>query len=368
MSNMNYNVGDILRVDGDDFRVLGKIVFDGMWVEYRLLSQVGNQERWLSIDEQYREYSISRKADHSVSFAGYHVVDEGTERVVHAEGNVDVEDGDSAIFTEYEDVTTEKIISVERWDDEEEISVGYYLDAHEIVLLSSRYGNTSGASPYVQRSVYDSGHRSSGNKSGLWIGVTVLVMIIGMLGSVLRGSSGGNKIAKYIENSQSYVYETSITGADSQKADVYYTTFSVDQAARDVINGIKGDTEDVQQNTEDGDSSITILTNKEYCIIYTSEDNITLVQVSDREYAYRNDNDLYRGNRYTNRYYRRYYYSRGYGSDTVTYDDYSSPYSSYTDSTLSGDYDSTYNTYSSSIRQSSTTSRTSSGGGLSSGK
>lgn len=367
---MNYSVGDRLRVDGDEFRVIGKIVFDGMWVEYRLIAQSGGQERWLSIDDHYREYSISRKADSSVSFHGYHVVDEGTEVVMQTEGNVDVVKGDKATFTEYEDVTEEKIISVERWDDEEEISVGYYLDADEIQLISSANGSvvrSSSGSGYSGSSASNEQAKKNASTliklvAGLFIGVTIL-------GNVLPSLASSPKIAKYLEKSTKYVYETSITGTDNQKADVYSTTYTLDMAAKDIIQGIDGNTQDVQQNTEDGDGTITILTSNEYCVIYTSEDNKTLVQVSTREYAYRNDNDLYRGNRYSNRYYRRYYYSKGYLTDTSTYGDHSSPYSSFSDSMLdSSGYTSTYNTYSSSIRQTSTSTRTSSGGGLSSGK
>ena len=365
---MNFSIGDRLRVDGDEFRVVGKIVFDGMWVEYRLIAQAAGQERWLSIDDHYREYSISRKANSSVSFAGYHVVDEGTEVVMQAEGNVDVSKGDKAVFTEYEDVTTEKIISVERWDDEEEISVGYYLDADEIQLISS--ANGAGRSTVASSgSAFVSNSQAERNSNILMKAIVGLIAGVVILGNVLPAFASGKTIAKYLKGDAAYTYKTSITGADNQKADVYSTTYSLDAAARDIIMGVNGDTQDIQQNTEDGDSSITILTDSEYCIIYTSEDNETLVQISTREYAYRNDNDLYRANRYSNRYYRRYYYSKGYTKDTTTYDDYSSPYSSYTDSTISSSsYSNTYNTYSSSIRQSSTSTRTSSGGGLSSGK
>ena len=363
---MIFNVGDRLRVDGDEYRVIGKIVFDGMWVEYRLTAQAAGQERWLSIDNHYREYSISKKAGASVSFNGYHVVDEGTETVIQAEGNVDVSRGDKAVFTEYEDVTTEKIISVERWDDEEEISVGYYLDEDEIQLLSGS-GSVNRSNSFTSSGSSYSGSRSS-NSGGLVKAIVMLSVVMVFMGTMFSGINIGTTITKYLKKSSSYTYKTSVTGADNQKADVYSTSYSLDQAAKDIIQGIDGDTQDIQQNTEDGDNSIAILTDSEYCIIYTSEDNETLVQVSSREYAYRNDNDLYRGRSYTNRYYRRYYYSRGYTSDTSTYDSYSSPYNSYTDTTLSNSYDSTYNTYSSSIRQASTTSRTSSGGGLSSGK
>ena len=211
---MNYSVGDRLRVDGDEFRVIGKIVFDGMWVEYRLIAQSGGQERWLSIDDHYREYSISRKADRSVSFHGYHVVDEGTEIVMQTEGNVDVVKGDKATFTEYEDVTEEKIISVERWDDEEEISVGYYLDADEIQLISSANGSVvrNSSSGYSGSSYSNEQAKQNANRliklvAGLFIGVTVL-------GNVLPTSASSPKITKYLEKSTKYVYETSITGTD----------------------------------------------------------------------------------------------------------------------------------------------------------
>ncbi len=382
---MRFELGERLRADGEVYKVVGKVVYRACndikaeWTEYRLISEKTGREKWLSYDDIYREYSICEVVSANVSTAGYHVVDDGVEEVIRAEGDVDVERGDQASFTEYEDSTEEKIISIERWDDGEEVSIGYYLDYDEIQKEPSGYqyagGMNGGTSGFVSGNTYtSSGYRGTISQPGSSSAGKIVAAIAGVaiaipiLGSVVGALSNSNSISKYLEKSSAYEYTTSITGSENEKATVYQTDYSIDTATKDIIDAINGDTIDVQQNEEDGDNTVTILTDKEYCIIYTSEDNETLVQVSTRKYMYYNDDDLYHGSRYSNRYYRRHYYSRGYSADTSTYGGYSSPYSSYSGDTLSSDSNSTYNTYSSSVRQSSVSSRTSSGGGTSSGK
>lgn len=360
---MEYNVGQKLRVDGETYEITGKITYTARWSEYCLRSLATGKEKWLSCDDNYREYSISQKTKSRVSFSGYHIVDEGVQEVLSASGNVDVERGDKAVYKEYEDVTEEKIISVETWEDEEEISTGYYLDLDEIQLMRDDYG-TFASSDYNS-----GGSNTGGSKAGkLIIAILILLAVIFGLKGVFDLISSKNSIAAYLSSSSAYEYTTSITGTGKEKADVYVTQYTIDQAARDIIDAIEGKTESVQQNTEDGDTSVAILTSKEYCIIYTSEDGETLVQISARKYAYRNNHSLYRANRYSNRYYRRFYYSRGYSSDRNTYGNDSSPYSTYSEDTINTNTNDTYDTYSSSVRQSSVSTRTSSGGGLSSGK
>lgn len=387
---MNFALGDKLRVDGDDFEVIGIISYrnrmdNAMWMEYKIFSHTLRQEKWLSFDEEFKEYSVSQVARGNVPTDGYHEVDRGVEEVIGAWGNVDVEIGDTANFIEYEDVTEEKIISHEIWEDGLEVSTGYYLDEDEIVRTATGGNMASGAyNSYQSSGGYQStGYQSSGFTSGGTMSnnassdsvkkiMKLLVTLIPILVifSAFKGIAGNStpSIAKYLDKTSTYIYQTSITGTEGEKADVYMTYYDVDSAAKDIIAGIDGKTEDVQQNTEDGDDSVAILTSKEYCLVYTSEDGETLVQISTRKYAYYNDDDPYRSRTGTRRYYRRYYYSRGYGSDSGTYKSSSSPYGNYSDSTLSSNPTDTYNTYAGSVRQSSTTSRTSSGGGTSSGK
>lgn len=372
---MEYLVGDILLINGSRYKIIGKVQYKNLsdncfWYEYRLIQQETGMEKWLSADLNYNEYSIS-EAILSSDTTGYHVVDEGTEEVVGAWGNVDVESGDRAKFIEYEDDTEEKIRSCEIWDDETEYSSGYYIDLNEIQVVANGGGGGAAAQNQYQ------GNTSYKPKKKFSItNVIIILSIVCVLFGSLFNSFGGlissKSIAKHLkEDTAQYTYVTSITGSEQEHADVYSSNADLDTTVRDILNAIEGNTEDVQQNTEDGDESVAILTKNEYCLVYISEEDEheVLVQISSRKYAYTSDRDLYRGRRYSNRYYRRFYYSRGYSSDNQSYgSDYSSAYRDFDDSTINYNSSDTYNTYSSTVRQSSVNSRNSSGGGLSSGK
>lgn len=366
---MEYTVGDTLLVDGRVYHIIGKIHYKNLsdnccWFEYRMESkEAPRYERWLSYDSVYKEYSISQVAS-NVSTAGYHEVDSGEEEVIGVWGDVDVAVGDRARFREYEDSTEEKIISTEFWDDYgEETSVGYYLDLDEIRV-------------YDENESYQSSFRQGDNivnrgrnpVTNIVVGAVVLMYVLVSLGPSFATRFVSHSIAKYLKKSANYTYVTSITGSQKQDANVYKTTMDLDTAVKDIINGIEGDTQDVQQNTEDRDNSVAILTDKEYCLVYISEENETMIQISSRKYAYTNDNTPYHARHHTHRYYRRYYYSRGYYSDAGSYRKYTSPYASFDDTTVNSNYNDAYSGYSSSVRQASVGSRTSSGGGLSSGK
>lgn len=368
---MNFSVGETLRVDGDIYEVIGKVVYrnleDGcMWVEYRLYSNSMRKEKWLSCDDTYHEYSISEVC-RGVSTSGYHQVDGGVEEVVEAHGDVDVEVGERATFTEFEDITEERIVSWEKWDDGMEQSTGYYLDDYEIQRVGNNGGNAYGGG-----NNYASRYSNTDSKKASKFAAVVMLLVVFLPGlfSTLSSSFslGSPKISEYLADSNMYTYVTSITGLSSEKADVYESSYSIDLTAKDIIDAIEGDTSYVQQNQEDEDDSVAILTDKEYCLIYSSEDNKTLVQISNRKYAYANDNDPYRSRRGTRRYYRRFYYSRGYYSDRNDYSSTYSPYSSYSDETLNYSSGDVYNSYSYNVRQSSVSSRRFSGGGTSSGK
>ena len=372
MAERQYYVGDIIKVDWDYYKIIGKITYmnknDGKcWDEYRLSAvRVANTERWLSIDNYYKEYSLSL-INPNAGTIGFHSVDKGVEQVVAVFGDVDVEVGDTAPFEEFEDSEEERIVSVEHWDDGDEYSSGYYLDPWE-------FGKD------------DEDVKSYRTKSSeFWGGVTAFAcfFILFLLALVGQKFGGNKKIEKYVKKETSkYEYVTSITGSDKQKANVYKAKNAsaviavgadndtqVELVAQDIIDGIEGNTESVQQNTEDGDYTIAILTEKEYCIVYPSEDqNCLYVQVSNRKYAYKTENDLYRGSRRASHYYHSFYHSTGYNSDYSAYHHSASPYSSYSDSDFSYDRSNRFVDYASSIRQSSINARSASGGGLNAGK
>lgn len=374
---MKYSNGNILKIDGEFYRVVGAIEFRNVsdncnWVEYKIVSTVNGMTKWLSCDDAYHEYSIS-EMNYEATISGYHEVDRGEAVVVSYWGQVDVDRGERVRFTEFEDITEEKIMSIENWDGELEKSTGYYLDDYEIELFESSSdtvdladGSSGFSTPYYTG---NAGYKKKSGINSFGIIAVILVFICSGIGGLAQSvSSKEVSIAEYLSETSAFTYETSITGSGSEKADVYSTTYTVDQAAKNIIDGINGNTESVQQNTEDDDNSVAILTDTEYCIVYTSEDSKTLVQISTRKYTYSSDRDLYRSRYGSNRYYRRYYYSKGYTYDRSSYSSNESPYSDYSDTTVSTNYNDTYSSYSSSVRQSSNSSRWSSGGGTNSGK
>ena len=218
MGKREYFVGDQIKADGDYYTILGKITYrnkaDGKtWDEYRLKSvQFSNEERWLSVDEFYNEYSISRVDPTAVSLTGvmgYHLVDSGIEQVIATSGDVgDVVVGDTARFEEYEDNEEEKIVSVEDWDDGTEYSRGYYLDSWEF--------GKDGENHTMQR--------VKGNFGNIITGILVCIIIgFGLLAEYAPSIFAGNKkIEKYVKNSIKYEYVTSITGNEKQKANAIY--------------------------------------------------------------------------------------------------------------------------------------------------
>lgn len=362
---MQYNVGAILRVDGELYQVIGKIQYRNIndncrWMEYRLKKVADGSEVWLSADETYNEYALSHTV-RNADLNGYKKVDEGIEEVVAAHGRVDVSVGDRASFTEYEDASEENIISEEVWDDGREVSVGYYLDWDEVALEPNRQENG-----VVER-------HAGGEKKKMPSIIKAIIIIFAVflgLGFIRRLIGTSHEISDYLkDNTSAYVYVTSITGNGREKADVYWAASgSINMTSMAIIEAVDGNVTDVQQNNEDGDDSVAILTDDEYCLVYTSEDDEVLVQVSSREYVYSSDKRPYRCHAGTHRYYRRFYYTRGYYRDISDFGTGKSAYTDYDDGTVDYDSTNTYNTYSSSIRQSSVGGRTSSGGGLSSGK
>ncbi len=371
MGNREYYVGETIKADGDLYRITGKIIYrnpaDGKtWEEYRLIAvNFNEEERWLSVDNSYKEYSLS-KVNPLADTMGYHQVDAGMQEVVSAEGDVDVEKGDTARFVEYEDSTEEKIVSMETWEDGVEYSSGYYLDPWEF----GREGEN----------VSRSGPRSKGKGFPLVVICFLVIWFMGFGGSFVSGLSSNQKsIGRYLKKSNLFQYATSITGEDKQKADVYeyqsdpsFDGFTQEallmMVAYNIIDGIDGKSESIQQNNETDDHTVAILTQKEYCIIYQGDDDKVYVQVSSRKYAYTTDKEPYHGRRRTHSYFRRFYYSTGYIADSSTYSRSPSSYTGYSDGGISYDSGNELNSYSNSVRQSSAATRSSDGGGLSSGK
>ena len=199
------------------------------------------------------------------------------------------------------------------------------------------------------------------------IAVVVIAVLVWGIWAMTKSASK-KEIRNYLEDSPFYSYETSITSDlnEEEKADVYSTSRSIEMAAKDIINAIDGETEDVQENTED--ESVAILTEHEYCLVYESEEGKTMVQASSRAYVYQSTNDPYHARATTSRHYRNFYYFRGFSRDASRYNNRASGYQNYDGTAPEYNYSDTYRTYSNTVRQGSAGTRTSSGGGIGFGK
>ena len=277
-----------------------------------------------------------------------------------AGGDVDVDPGESAHFVEYEDASEEHTLSVEVWEDGSEFSRGEYIEKSDIVETG-----------YEEHSA---GNGISANQGVLVMAcIFCICCFVALIGNHVSSYLGVNKnISKYLESSEKYVFETSLSGNENQKATVYvyHTPATTDDVARDIIQGIAGYTESVTQKDDKNNQEIAILTNQEYCLVYhpENEEQKVYIQVSGRKYNYTSDNAPYRISRAGTSWYRSHYYSSGYSSDSSTYKGTPSAYSMYNGTTIHNIGNGYFDSYSSSIRQSSINSRQSSNGGLSSGK
>lgn len=373
---MNIKVGSILKIKNIEAHVIGwityKNTYDGnkTWTEYRLMTNRG--EVWLSMDDFYSEYSVSWPANdvRGRISSKWHEVDRGHQVVTGCSGDVDVERGDEADFIEYEDITEENTLSAEIWDDGTEYSRGEYIELSDIQITGYKKPKFN---------IY----KLLGSQVFWAFAFFIFILLFAIADSL---PPLPKYIDKYLKKSQSYEYVTSITGNEKQKADVYeYTgagntsvsisygsyksggssSYSTDYVAKDIIDGIEGQTESVTQEDGVSDAPIAIVTKSEYCLIYHPEDDAdkVYIQISKRKYNYASDNSPYKSSESTTRWYRSHYYSSSYRSDSKKYSHTPSAYESYTGETIYDIGGSYYDSYSSSVRQSSINSRRSSSGG-----
>ena len=378
---LKFRKGDRIKIEGELYQVLGGIELvnrsDGArWTEYYVQNLQNGKLRWLSVDEIYDEYAIYTSCDskgfseEELDAQGWKNADSGVEEVLGWFGNVDAEQGEKASYTEYEDSTGEYLMSVEHWDGETEYAKGYYLDKDEIEIASDLqqvenrqfrvdYNNCQPRHPQTMQ-------KRKGRNNKIIALVVIAIMACGIW--AMTKSASKKEIRNYLEDSSFYFYETSITSDlnEEEKADVYSTSRSIEMAAKDIINAIDGETEDVQENTED--KSVAILTEHEYCLVYESEEGKTMVQASSRAFAYQSTSNPYHATSTTARHYRSFYYFRGFSRDASRYDNRASGYQNYSGTVPDYNYSDTYRNYSNTVRQGSTGTRTSSGGGIGFGK
>ncbi|MGL4343826.1 MAG: DUF4178 domain-containing protein [Cellulosilyticaceae bacterium] len=380
----NLEVNDVIKISGIRYSVKGYIVFNdaaqgSKWTEYKLSNS--SNIVWLSVDEDNKEYVLSdealtgREYDRQVMelFMGGEE-DRGSASVIKARGAVDVDLGDRCRYYEIFDRTDQYVISQEIWEDEVEYSRGRSISLSCIEIEEKN-------SSYLDKE-YDYEEHNHKKKMMMVLVGAIVVIIIG----IFIGSGGlkeKDSLSRNIKRLYGTGYETTITGDTytDLKADVYRTYESVGEATDRIMTACSKEIETV--NSDEDKEIISILTQYEYAVIYKGEDGITYIQVSSREYNYANNNILFMGIARHNQYYRGHYYQYGYDRDRQRYTKRRSAYESFVPLGIlykeyRRDKDKDYNSWGSSsssgsgssgsIRRSSSGTRSSGSGGISSGK
>ncbi|MBQ7066982.1 MAG: DUF4178 domain-containing protein [Lachnospiraceae bacterium] len=358
---MHLRQGQVIYVTGTEYTVCGMIAFKEdtwSWEEYKLKSNIGQTE-WLSVEEDdgvliysiYRErYDIPNSSSMNIMIDGenFELYEKGKATVTDYFGQVDVDRYERCAYTEYANATKDRFVSFESWDGEIEKSTGVLLRAEQVQITEEiRQVSSFGGSGFSFSGGEGSGS-GLGNSVSKIVGIGILlIFLLPMMSTILNGLKS-NQLSSYLENSSYFTYVTSVTNStNNKKAKVYETTLSIEEAVKMIIDGVPENIETVsevaKEEGEEGDNSVGLSTSKEYAYVYLSEDGKTYVQVSSKSFVSQNQNP-YRSRYRRNRYYRTY--SMG----------------SY------GNTNSSYTSYLNSARQSSVSSRTSSGGGTSYGK
>ncbi|MCR5145758.1 MAG: DUF4178 domain-containing protein [Clostridia bacterium] len=331
--------GQVIKIKNETHVVVGMIEFQEdswIWQEYKLKSDSGRIS-WLSVEEnegkiQYSIYEekfnipVNSSMNFSFQNKDYSLFEKGTAKVKSYFGAVGVDRNEKVNFSEYISEDKKSLISFENWSGEIEKSIGKYVDETDIIITDE-----------VRVIKAD-----SSQKVGARIAVVLSILFI--IGPILLAGlstfiESRKSLSEVLEKSSDFSYVTSVTNNENnQKAKVYKTKLSVDEAVKKIIDGAPESIKKVTDASDD--EGIGIFTSSEYAYVYKSEDNMTYVQVSKKKFVTSGTSA------YRSRYHRAGFY-RTYTTNSTN---------------------STYNNYLSSARQQSINSRRSSGGGTSSGK
>lgn len=343
---MKLKKGQILNIKTEKYTVINMIEYKEdtwVWQEYEIKGI--NSYKWLLVEKdennkiQYYLYDkyVGNVDINEIEFQNknqtYELYEKGIQIVNNFLGNVDVDKYEQCEYFDYKSKDGKSIISVEKWEDEIEKSIGVPVDESNIQI-------TDEIEKEEAKNVKSSNRQKAGNFSTI-IWIFLISMLLLTIFSMFSGSFNNKSMQKYLQKETiKYRYETSVTNnTNNEKAKVYESMLgSVDATVKDIIDGVPEGITKTNGNENNPDEGIGLQTEKEYAFIY-KENHKIYVQVSSKKYL-NNSGTMYHSNHH--RYYHTYY---------------SGVHSS-----------SKYNDYAYSARQKSVNSRSSSGGGTSSGK
>lgn len=346
----------VLYIDNIKYVVVNMIEFEEdqwIWQEYEIIDE-HRIHKWLTIEENeyneieyylyttYRTSCNGTEKEFSEADKTYRLYDQGIAKVRNYFGNADVDMLETCEYYDYMSITDRTIISIEKWIDEIEKTIGEKIGKHRIKVVEPE------VKEITTEEINELRHQINGKQKAKKIAntiasiVLVFIILIGLT-PMFQSFFQKKSMRKYIEKSNKYIYVTSITNnVNKEKAKVYKSLLpTVDSTVKDIIDGIPDAINKVTNSNSTSksiNSDVGIQTRDEFAYVYKENSEI-FVQVSKKKYV-NNSSSTYHSH-HSRRYYSTY-------NSSVT--------------------DKSYMDYSSSARQKSVNSRTSMGGGTSSGK
>lgn len=346
--------GQVIKISGVRNTVINMIEFQEdtwKWQEYEIVDEF-KRHKWLSIEENEGkiQYSLYEIYLGKINIDGlnflldgqkYTLYEMGTAIVKDYFGNADVDLYEQCRFSDYISEDKKNIISIEFWNGELEQTIGKYIDETNIEI-TDEIVKTSMSNNFTSN--FNSSNNSSINNFNMLsreVMIICFLILIPLIAILIAIDANKEPIKEFLEKSSDFTYVTSVTNnVNNKKAKVYTTNLSVDQAVKKIIDSIPKKITKVVDN-DTNEKGVGMFSKNEYAYVYISEDNKTMIQVSNKKYM-NHTSSAYR----TRHRWSRYYYNT-YTSDKYSY---------------------VYNNYLNSARQSSVSSRMTSGGGISSGK
>ncbi len=142
---LNMRIGDIVSIEDVDYEVKAIIKFNDhgwRWTEYKIKD--ARKTYWLSVEQDddieislfEKVVAITTEAPKVYEYKGVtYYMQEGSDAIVEqVQGNISVVKGEEVDYYEYADEDGEHLLSIEIWNGEVEMSVGWKIQDYNIEI------------------------------------------------------------------------------------------------------------------------------------------------------------------------------------------------------------------------------------------
>jgi len=148
-SLLTMKIGDVVNIEEIDYEVFGVIHMNDhgwRWVEYKIKD--GRQTFWLSVEQDddieislYKEVvAITTEPTKVFEYKGdTFYMQEGSDAIVESViGNLNLVRGETVDYYEYSTEDEDKLLSIEIWNGEVEMSVGRVIEDYNVEIYPSK--------------------------------------------------------------------------------------------------------------------------------------------------------------------------------------------------------------------------------------